>query len=339
MQNADIRTKLCAVVDTTTIQVGGNEMGALQRLGLRVHSAGSDAATESQAQTREAFGFKWGKRDSYESAAVQARAREWLLERYAGGDPARLAQRLAGGRKLILDAGCGSGYSALAFFGELLREHDYLGVDISSSVDVAQVRFAEKGLPGDFLQCDLMHVPIPDESVDVVFSEGVLHHTDDTEAALVSLSRKLKPGGYFMFYVYAKKAPAREFTDDHIRKYIASMSDEDAWEALKPLTALGIALGELKASIKVESAVDCLGIPAGELDIQRFFYWNVCKTFYREDYTFDEMHHINFDWFRPLNCHRHTREEIEQYCLHASLEIETIDEQPSGFTVVARKRG
>lgn len=314
-------------------------MGALERLGLKAQPGRTDPATESQAQTREAFGFKWGKRDSYESEAVQARAREWLLERYCDGDPGKLQQRLGGGRKVILDAGCGSGYSALALFGELLREHDYLGVDISNSVDVARVRFAEKGLPGDFLQCDLMDIPIPDNSVDVVFSEGVLHHTDDTGAALVNLARKLKPGGSFMFYVYAKKAPAREFTDDHIRRYIAPMSDEEAWEALKPLTALGIALGKLKTSLKVETAVDCLGIPAGEFDIQRFFYWNVCKTFYREDYTFDEMHHINFDWFRPLNCHRHTREEVEGFCEAAGLSIESIVEQLSGITVVAVKRG
>jgi arsenite methyltransferase len=314
-------------------------MSAFTRLGVQPPDAGLSAASESQAQTREAFGFKWRKRDSYESPAVQQRAREWLLERYCGGDAGRLAAALAGSRKLILDAGCGSGYSALALFGDLLHEHDYLGVDISEAVEVARTRFAERGLPGDFLQHDLMQLPIPDDSVDVVFSEGVLHHTDSTGAAVAALARKLKPGGRFMFYVYARKGPVREYTDDLIRAQIAGMSDEEAWEALKPLTALGIALGKLQATVRIEAAVDSLGIPAGDLDVQRLFYWHVCKAFYREDYSFDEMHHINFDWFRPLNCHRHTREEVERFCDAAGLSIESIDEQLSGITVVAVKRG
>ena len=59
---------------------------------------------------------------------------------------------------------------------------------------------------------------------------------------------------------------------------------------------------------------------------------------YREDFTLDEMNHINFDWFRPLNCHRHTEEEIRQWCADASLSIECVDVSESGLMVVALKR-
>ncbi len=48
------------------------------------------------------------------------------------------------------------------------------------------------------------------------------------------------------------------------------------------------------------------------------------------------MNHVNFDWFRPLNCHRQTPDEVRQWCQEAGLEIERMDLQEAGITVVAR---
>lgn len=312
-------------------------MSALQRLGWKPESIISDVS-DTQKQTDEAFGFKWSKRDTYESEASQTNMRNWLLERYCASDPKRLEALLSGGRKIILDAGCGAGFSGLLFFGDKLQEHDYLGVDISSAVNVAKDRFQEAGVAGDFVRADISALDLPEASLDIVFSEGVMHHTDSTERTLKHLATKLRPGGHFMFYVYRKKALIREFTDDAVRAYLQPMSDEEAWEALKPLTKLGIRLGQMNATIKIEEAVPMLGIEPGGLDIQRFFYWNVCKAYYRPELSFDEMHHINFDWFRPLNCHRHTPEEIRTWCDESALSIEHIDIQEAGITVVAKKQ-
>lgn len=310
--------------------------GALERLGIRPQAA-DDAVSDAQEQTREAFGFKWAKRDTYESPAVRETARRWLFERYCGGDPALLDGWLDGGRKLIVDAGCGAGFSAELFFGERLRDHDYLGIDISTATEVARERFAEAGLPADFLQAGIFEAPIPDGSVDLIFSEGVLHHTDSTERALKHLAAKLAPGGRFLFYVYVKKAVIREFTDDYVREQIRPLSDEEAWAALEPLTELGRALGELNVTLDVPADIPFLGIRKGPVDLQRFFYWNVCKLYYRPDFTLDEMNHINFDWFRPLNCQRQTPEEVARWCAEAGLEVERMDVQEAGITVVARR--
>lgn len=311
-------------------------MSALERLGVLV-GVKEQAASSNQQQTDEAFGFKWSKRDTYESAASQANMRRWLLERYCANDPRRIDEWLGRGRKIILDAGCGAGFSGLLFFGDLLRDHDYLGVDISTAVDVARERFRERDIPGDFFRADISCLEVPDASIDVIFSEGVLHHTDSTKRSLKHLATKLVSGGHFLFYVYRKKALVREFTDDAIREALRPMTDEQAWEALKPLTQLGIALGRLQQEIDVKSAIPFLGIEEGKFDLQRFFYWNICKAYYRPELTFDEMHHINFDWFRPLNCQRHTPEEIRQWCEEACLQIEHMNVQEAGITVVARK--
>jgi arsenite methyltransferase len=314
-------------------------MSALQRLGVSegtIKKAQSEYSEEQQ-QTKDIFGYKWSKQDTYTSAEVQRNAEKWLFERYCNDRPSMLADWLSGGRKIILDAGCGAAYSALLFFKDHFKDHDYLGVDISDAVRIAKQRFEESGYKGDFLQTSLLDLPIPNNSVDMIFSEGVLHHTDNTEKSLKYLATKLKKGGRFLFYVYAKKAVIREFTDDHIRQALLSMDDEEAWNALEPLTKLGIALGELEVNFDVPEDIPFLGIKKGKQDLQRFFYWNICKLFYRPEYSLDEMNHLNFDWFRPLNCHRHTKEEIEQYCEKAGLKIEHMNVQEAGFTVVALK--
>ena len=313
-------------------------MSALKLLGITPNPERKAACSEDQAQTQECFGFKWAKRDTYESEAVKANLRRWLMEKYCENDASRLDGWFEGNGKIILDAGCGSGLSASVFLAQHLERHHYLGVDISQAIEVAEQRFQEAGLPGDFLQCDLMQLPIPDASVDVIFSEGVLHHTDDTKAALTSLAAKLKPGGLFLFYVYAKKSDIREFTDDHVRGTLSVMSDEEAWSALEPLTRLGMALGEIDAEITIPEKVDLLGIEAGTYSLQRFFYWHVLKAYYHPELTLEEMLHINFDWFRPLNCHRHTAEEVRHFCEDAGLEIEQFTEQRAGFAVAARRR-
>jgi arsenite methyltransferase len=308
-------------------------MGALERLG--VASRGGPPPSAAQEQTARAFGHKWSRRSSYGSPAMVVFTRDWLLRKYCGGDKAKLAAWLNGSRNIILDAGCGSGYSAICLFGDLLNDHDYLGVDISDAVGVARDVFRERGLAGDFLQCDMTAIPIPDGSVDLILAEGTLHHTDDTGIAMRSLAAKLAPGGHFLFYVYARKGPLREYADDLVRAELVGLSDAEAWERLEPLTKLGIALGELDTTIDVPEPIPYLGIPAGRVSVQELIYYGVIKAFYRPDWTFDEMNHVNFDWYRPTNARRHTEDEVRRYVDDAGLAIERFHVEPSGYSVVA----
>jgi len=313
-------------------------MSAIKRLGINVKTDKKNTFSDAQNQTRDCFEFKWSKRDTYESQALKEANHRWLLERYCNNNPKTVSEWFAEGRKIILDAGCGAGYSAILLFGDYLKDHDYLGIDISDAITIAAQRFRECGYPGEFLKRDLLDLDdIPDGSVDIMFSEGVLHHTDDTEKTFSYLAKKLKPGGLFMFYVYAKKAVIREFTDDYIRDQLRSMSDHEAWESLEPLTKLGIALGKLNVKLEVTEDIPYLGIKKGMMDLQRFFYWNICKMYYRPEFDFETMNHVNFDWFRPLNCHRHTPEEVRFWVKRADMEIKHMDVQESGITTVACK--
>ena len=290
----------------------------------------------AQSQTEETFGFKWKKRDTFDSEASLARMRSWLADRY--GDLAS-ANWLAehGDCPLVIDAGCGAGMSALELLGSMMTRIRYLGVDVSAAVDVAAERFSERGLKAAFMQADISNLPFPPGSVDLIFSEGVLHHTNSTKGALLSLAPLLKKGGRVMFYVYRRKGPVREFTDDYVRDLLQYMTPQQAWEAVEPLTQLGIALGELNAEIDIPQRIDLLGIPAGRIDVQRLFYWHVAKIFHRTDLSFDEMNHINYDWYAPANAARQSPEEVREWCTEGGLAIEREVVEDSGITIIARK--
>jgi len=292
--------------------------------------------SERQAQTADTFGFKWHKRDTFESDASIARMKAWLVERY--GDVERADWWSDHGeRPVLLDAGCGGAMSALALFERVLPRVRYVGVDISDAVDVAAARFAERGLEAAFVQADLNRIPLADGSVDVLFSEGVLHHTDSTRDALLATARLLAPGGRYLFYVYRRKGPVREFTDDYIRERLQAMTPEQAWEAVMPLTRLGKVLGDLRVEVDVPEAIELLEIPAGPIDLQRLFYWHVFKAFHHPDLTLDELNHINFDWYAPRNAHRQTPEEVRAWCAEAGLEVEREVVEDAGITIVARR--
>ncbi len=171
----------------------------------------------------------------------------------------------------------------------------------------------------------------------MIFSEGVLHHTDSTEASLKKLASLLVPGGRFLFYVYRRKGPIREFTDDYVRARLQELEPEAAWEALMPLTKLGKALGDLRVEVDVPQDVDLLAIPSGRIDVQRLFYWHVLKAHYHPEYSLDELNHITYDWYAPRNAHRHSVEEVRVWCGEADLTIHRECVQEAGITIVARK--
>lgn len=318
------------VTEGAKIVVAGLELQQVDGV-LRASTVMSD----EQRQTEETFGFKWHKRETFESEASRNMMQKWSSDRYL---PAGKWFQPQDRPYVVLDAGCGASYTGLEYFRPILDRIQYLGSDISASVDVARQRMRDAGADAAFLQCDLTQLPLPPASLDAIFSEGVLHHTDSTRGAIRSLAPLLKEGGLFMFYVYKKKGPIREFSDDYIRAQMQDMTPAEGWEAMLPISKLGQVLGELNIEIDVPEKIGLLGIDAGKINLQRFFYWHVLKSFYRPEYTLDEMNHINFDWFAPKNAFRQTPEQVRQWCEEAGLDIEREQVEEAGITIVARKR-
>lgn len=289
-----------------------------------------------QRQTSDTFGYKWGRRESYEDAKALETYRAWLVAKYGFGSTDEWVSYFDG-RRRILDLGCGSGYSSALWLDtpRWTGRAMWIGVDISEAIDVARERLGSLANT-HFVQADALQMPFAPGTFDTVFSEGVLHHTPSTRGALLSAARVLAPGGDFHFYVYRKKAPVREFTDDHVRAALSGMTNDEAWEAMRPLTRLARDLSQLGATVEVED-IPVLGIKAGRYDVQRLIYWNFAKLFWNENYPFEANLHVNFDWYRPQYANRQTEEEVRAWCAEASLEIQRFHEEESGFTVIASR--
>ena len=268
---------------------------------------------------------------------MQEKVSSWILERY-GFDTGEEMRGYFSARGRILDAGCGAGLATSTWLapGWQRNGSEFVGADISAAIDTARQRLGE--IEGtSFVQADILELPFVAESFDIVFSEGVLHHTPSTERAFRALVRLLRPGGEIMIYVYRVKSPAREFVDDYVRDRVAGLSPEAAWDALRPLTRLGQALAELQVEVEVPEDVELLGIAKGTYDVQRLIYWNFAKLFWNPTMTFEENNHVNFDWYHPRYAHRHTEDEVRGWFASCGLEIVRFNAQEAGFTVRGRR--
>src|SRR5258705_11384691 len=105
----------------------------------------------------------------------------------------------AGGLK-VLEIGCGLGTDG-AQFAE--AGADYTGVDLTeAAIELARKRFELFNLPGTFKTADAEHLDFEDESFDLVYSHGVLHHTPDTQKAIAEVHRVLRRGGHAKVMLY-----------------------------------------------------------------------------------------------------------------------------------------
>jgi SAM-dependent methyltransferase len=187
-------------------------------------------------------------------------------------------------------------------------------------------------------QADLNHLPYPNNSFDVIVSNGVLHHTESTKLAIRNVVAKLKEGGRFLFYIYKKKAPLREFSDDYIRAKISDLPPDIAWEKMRSITSLAKSLHEQSIKVTIPEDVALLGIKKGEYDLQRFFYQFFFKCFWKQEFGFEDSNMINFDWYYPKYAWRHTEDEIRAWCDEFGLRVNYVKENESGFGCLVTKQ-
>jgi SAM-dependent methyltransferase len=102
--------------------------------------------------------------------------------------------------KEVLEIGVGMGADYLAWLKAGARA---TGVDISStSLDQARQRCELAGYHPDLRPADAENLPFPDNSFDIVYSYGVMHHSPDTARCIREAWRVLKPGGKVRIMVY-----------------------------------------------------------------------------------------------------------------------------------------
>ena len=106
--------------------------------------------------------------------------------------------------KKVLEVGCGLGSHSeqISKSGASLT-----AIDLSkTSVEATQRRFNIKSLNGKILKADAENLPFEDNSFDIVWSWGVIHHTPNTEKCAQEIERVLKPNGELRIMLYHKSS-------------------------------------------------------------------------------------------------------------------------------------
>jgi SAM-dependent methyltransferase len=242
----------------------------------------------------------------------------WILNRNGWADAAALSGYLRNKHR-VLDAGCGNGRVTA-----LLRRYSAPETTQIVGIDLVAAQVAAENLAGGesvrFENRDLLSDLSDLGDFDFIYCQEVLHHTEDPRRAFGNLCRLLQPGGEIAIYVYKRKAPAREFVDDYVRDQIADLPYEQAMQACEEIAQFGRSLAEADVRVRVPR-VEVLGIEAGEYDLQRFLYHFFMKCFWNPDLSFQENAVINYDWYHPQLCSRHTREEVREWFADEGLTV------------------
>lgn len=258
------------------------------------------------------FGFEWQRfaRVQLDSVSGRDESRRAFLDR-TGLDPRDFTG------KRILDAGCGAGR-----FTELFANvgAEIVGVDLSQAVDAAWQNVGRRH-GTHIAQADLMGIPFRENTFDLVFSIGVLHHTASAERAFAELTRFVKPGGYFATWVYARSTRGwADALDDAYR----SVTHRFPPEALYRLAHVAIPLG---AALRVLQTVPTIGprlvrmylavLP--KISLHPVPRWRVLDS---------------FDWWSPRYRSFHTYAEVEGWFHRAHFQ----DVERLGIPVAVRGR-
>ncbi|MGH3517720.1 MAG: class I SAM-dependent methyltransferase [Haloechinothrix sp.] len=139
--------------------------------------------------------------DDYESFFTAYDAWRYRQEAHI---PACLDQIDWRGKK-VLEIGLGQGAESEQL---IRRGARWSGLDLTQeSVDRVRARLAVRELPHDEVrQGSAVAIPWPEDTFDLVFSHGVLHHIPDIRSAQAEIRRVLKPGGTLVAMLYARSS-------------------------------------------------------------------------------------------------------------------------------------
>jgi SAM-dependent methyltransferase len=188
-----------AEIDSGTLRCEGCDSSFPIEDGLPVILR-SDIRSE---RTRKSFGKQWKLHEQrrFEQETIYGKSQQEGLhdfqQAFGIADPASLQNCV------ILDAGCGSGVLT-ADIGKAAPGATVIGVDFSESARLAFERCRE--LPNvHVIQADLSRPPLAPRTFDLIWSEGVIHHTPDTQRSFSSMAPLARSGGKLYIWIYSKE--------------------------------------------------------------------------------------------------------------------------------------
>lgn len=131
----------------------------------------------------------------YDEAQAAAIPTEAMLASLGCGNPTALAELKPG--EVVLDLGSGGGIDVLLSAKRVGSTGKAYGLDMTDEMlMLARENQRTAGLTNvEFLQGEIEHVPLPDNSVDVIISNCVINLSADKDRVIAEAFRVLRPGG------------------------------------------------------------------------------------------------------------------------------------------------
>ena len=161
---------------------------------LRVTSGGSSCCG---ATASSGLGCDPITTNLYDAAQAGQIPEEALLASLGCGNPTALAQLNAG--EVVLDLGSGGGIDVLLSAKRVGPTGKAYGLDMTDEMlALANENKRKAGAENvEFLRGEIEHIPLPDDSVDVIISNCVINLSAEKDRVLREAFRVLKPGGRF----------------------------------------------------------------------------------------------------------------------------------------------
>ena len=140
--------------------------------------------------------------------------------------------------KIGLNIGCGDGAEANLFISR--GKAKIIAIDITKHATDAAQNIMNKLESGIAIQADSRYLPIASNSVDFVYSGGVIHHSPNIKKSISEIYRVLKPNGvayvalysntsHHFMYIKLKAILAKNFSKKSINNYLSNYT-ERSWE-------------------------------------------------------------------------------------------------------------